>query len=44
LIGGVALAAALALVALFPVWSYALLVAAAVAASMALLSQRVASD
>lgn len=44
LIGGVALAAVLALVALFPAWSYALLVAAAVAASMALLSQRIASE
>ena len=43
LVGGVTLAAVLALTTLFPAWSDALLVGAAVAASMALMSQRVAS-
>ncbi|MEO5881908.1 MAG: protein kinase [Caldimonas sp.] len=41
---GVAMAAALAFTGAFAAWSYALLVAAAVAASMALLSRRVAPD
>ncbi|MEO8312832.1 MAG: protein kinase, partial [Caldimonas sp.] len=43
LLGGVAMAAALAFAGTFPAWSYALLVAVAVAASMALLSHRIAS-
>ena len=44
LVAGVALAAAGALTGLFPAWSYALLVAAAVAASMALLGHRMTAQ
>jgi serine/threonine protein kinase len=44
LVAGIALAAGLAFTGLFPTWSYALLVAAAVAASAALLSRRVTAD